>query len=127
MEYKDIKIIGPNKNKVRFVDNIPVISFQLSSQPPQIWIKLFDRISRTRVHSLKPRLTVTGDYMEFLSSGDTSELQQILDLVNKDIAETNMEYKKILVAEQQQNADAKKKKETIGQEIKDSLDGLKYE
>ncbi len=126
MDFTDIKIIGPNKNKIRFSENVPVISFQLSMHPNQTWVKIYDRVCRSNVHSKKPRATVTGDYIEFLYAGQNSELQFVLDLICKDINETNTEYKNILLAQEQQELDQRRKKEMMEQDIRNTLDGLKY-
>lgn len=126
MSQNEIKIIGAKKENIRYLNGLPVICFQLSSQPTRGWVSIFENYCKTHIQSKRPRINVVGDSLEFCSSADKEELQEILNILNTDVIQTNIEYEEIVQQIQQQKESVKNQQDSTLQKIKDDLGKLKY-
>ena len=126
MTQGEIKIIGAKVEAIRYLNGLPVISFQLSSQPTRGWVSIFENHCKTHAQSKRPRITVVGDALEFSSAVDNEELQVILNILRNDVSQTNIQYEEIVQQIQQQKDSAKNQQDATLQKIKDNLGKLKY-
>lgn len=91
----EIRVVGVDAGHIRehsALQSTWVIPFRLSSKPDESWVRNFNDVFKKNTNVDKKKAHVVGDHIE-VNVTQLDNQQQVLDLLKKDIADTNAIYR----------------------------------
>lgn len=130
-EEQVIKIVGVDKERIResaVNKGGWILPFKLSAKPNESWERYFYDAHRKNTNPRKRDAKLINDYIE-VQIAETDNQQQILDLLNVDVATSNSVYMEVYLKKIQIQDEMKAlqlKQVGVLQRLKEDSDHLKF-